>query len=322
MRQALIVLCILSVGCLSPSPGQGNVADDQAASQAIWETLDTAPEGRTELAATWFDGRIHVVGGFTGSIAATGGHLAFDPTTGAWETLPSLPVPVHHHALAVQDGLLLAIGGYHGIPFIATDEVWGYQPGGPAWLPLPPLPVARGAHQAVNVGNEIVVLGGIGQDGQPVLQVDILESGTRREGAPMPAGREHFAAGLVGDEVVVAMGRVGGFDTNMATAAAYNVTTHTWRELASGPTARGGVGGTTWGGRLVVVGGEGNQGTFTEVEAWGPNGWESLAPLPEGRHGLGVVTHEGTLYAIMGGPEPNLSVSDSVYALAVATGPK
>jgi non-specific serine/threonine protein kinase len=43
--------------------------------------------------------------------------------------------------------------------------------------------------------------------------------------------------------------------------------------------------------------------------------WRRLPDLPTPRHGLGVVALDGRVYAIAGGPQPGLFVSDANESL-------
>ena len=66
------------------------------------------------------------------------------------------------------------------------------------------------------------------------------------------------------------------------------------------------------GDRVYVFGGEGADGTFRENEAYDParDAWQSMAPMPTARHGLGSAVAEGRIYVISGGPAPGGSFSD------------
>jgi hypothetical protein len=72
---------------------------------------------------------------------------------------------------------------------------------------------------------------------------------------------------------------------------------------------------------VVVVGGEGPRGTFPQVEGYdvAAGRWRVLPRDPAPRHGLGVAALDGRLYAMLGGPTPGLSASDTALALALAS---
>jgi len=74
------------------------------------------------------------------------------------------------------------------------------------------------------------------------------------------------------------------------------------------PTGRSGIAGAVVKGCLYVFGGEGNpnhpQGVFPQNEAYNPktNTWESLAPMPTPRHGIGAAAIGEKIY-IPGGAD-------------------
>ena len=72
------------------------------------------------------------------------------------------------------------------------------------------------------------------------------------------------------------------------------------------------------GGRIVSVGGEEPDGTIASVYAYdlATRRWAQLADLPTPRHGLGVVALGGRVYAVGGGPQPGLYVSDANESIA------
>ena len=84
------------------------------------------------------------------------------------------------------------------------------------------------------------------------------------------------------------------------------------------PTPRGGIDATGIGNRVFAVGGEEQSGTFEEVEVYDAElaSWATMPPLPTPRHGLGVATLDGELYAASGGPEPGATYSDVLEILS------
>lgn len=78
------------------------------------------------------------------------------------------------------------------------------------------------------------------------------------------------------------------------------------------PTPRAGLGAALVDGQILVVGGETTDRTFNETEAFDPRlgGWTTLAPMPAGRHGVGVVAVDA-LYVEAGGRAPGYAFSAS-----------
>jgi hypothetical protein len=72
------------------------------------------------------------------------------------------------------------------------------------------------------------------------------------------------------------------------------------------PTARSVITSQVLFGNIFVLGGESEEGTFSENEAYNPetDNWVIMKPMPKGQHGLGSAVHEDQLHVITGGPNP------------------
>ena len=82
------------------------------------------------------------------------------------------------------------------------------------------------------------------------------------------------------------------------------------------PTKRGGVAAFPWPALGdCLVGGEGPNGTFGDVECVDAELVRTLPGLGVPRHGLGAAVIDGTAYVVLGGPQPGLTASDVVEAL-------
>jgi N-acetylneuraminic acid mutarotase len=107
----------------------------------------------------------------------------------------------------------------------------------------------------------------------------------------MPTGRDHLAAAAIDGIFYAVGGRAGAlFDV----LEAYDPASRAWTPLAPMPTARGGLAGTAFAGRLFTFGGEGNpvdpNGIFAQVEVYDPgsNTWDALPDMLTPRHGMGA----------------------------------
>jgi hypothetical protein len=130
--------------------------------------------------------------------------------------------------------------------------------------------------------------------------------------------REHLAAASDGDGTTFLLGgRRGGLGGNRSTVDI--VSGGAPMRLGELPTARGGV-AAFWAPGLgaCLVGGESPNGTNSEVECIDAEGTTVVLPgLAVPRHGLGAAVADGHAYALLGGPEPGLFVSDAVELLAL-----
>lgn len=303
--------------------------DDEGAADELAETLGGLPvdawtliepslEARTEVAAAAYLDRVWAVGGFGADSTARSEVLIYHPAFDEWESGPPLPQPLHHTAVVARGNELLVVGGYVEDGFDRpTDAVWRFDPTTGQWSEGPSLPEPRAAGAAAFDGQRVVYGGGVGPDG---LTGDVwaLEGEGWRQLGRLAQPREHLAAASDGDgRVWLLAGRTGGLDTNLATVdlvADGSITT-----IGELPSARGGLAGFYHPDvGACGVGGENPTTAHREVECIDADGSTSiLPPLQEPRHGLGAAVIDDAAYAVMGGAEPGLVVSDTVEALSL-----
>jgi hypothetical protein len=122
----------------------------------------------------------------------------------------------------------------------------------------------------------------------------------------MPTARDHLGVAALDGKVHAVAGRFGSFARNSGVHEVYDPASDTWTTGPPLPTPRSGVAAAVVGGRMVVLGGEGPDGTFPENEAYDPAGraWASWAGMPTARHGIGAAVVDGVLYVPTGGPTP------------------
>ena len=310
----LALVVVLEPGRVGIVPGlPGRTADP---SEPGWVLGAPAPIALTEVAAAAHDGRVWVVGGMDADGRAVDRALIYDPATDSWADGPPLPEAVHH-AVLVSDGFyLLLIGGYVGGGSGApTDAVWRLQDGG-QWLPDRPLPEARAAGAAAWTGQGQVMYGGGVGPGGVSAEVFVQEDHGWRVLTSLSQPREHLAATSLGAGSVTFLGgRVGGLDGNLGTVDLVSAEGVVGR-TEDMTTARGGIAAfSTTDLGDCVVGGEGPEGTFGAVECIGAIHRTTLPGLTVPRHGLGAVVVDGRAYALLGGRQPGLTVSDVVEVL-------
>jgi non-specific serine/threonine protein kinase len=282
-----------------------------------WTTGAPLAVARTEVAAASLRGEIVVAGGFL----ATGGNSrrvdAYAPGPNAWRRLADLPVSVDHAAATSWRGEVVVVGGY-GSDRRPIRAAWSFD--GTSWrlLPRPPEARAAAAAAATSAG-KLYVVGGRTDTGlaRDMLVLDLRTKRWSR--APGPTPREHLAATSLRGLVYVLGGRRAGYDTNVALVEVFDPAARRWRRLPPIPSPRGGTGAAAIAGRVVSIGGEEPAGTIATVFAYdvAKRRWSPLPDLPTPRHGLGVVALQGRVWAIAGGPEPGLTVSGAVEALAL-----
>jgi N-acetylneuraminic acid mutarotase len=169
------------------------------------------------------------------------------------------------------------------------------------WETRAPLPVARTEVSAAVVGNEIVVLGGLTEDGGASPRVDAYSPArdTWRRLPDLPLGVHHSTAVGASGELYV----LGGYTAAGTTLrSAFVLRRGAWRRLARMPFPRAAAGAALAGRRIVVAGGIG-EGRRLAKNALsfdlGTARWSVVAgPTP--REHLGVTALSGTMYAVGG----------------------
>ena len=110
--------------------------------QQRWFARPSMPTPRAGLAAATSPGRVHVLGGFSGTADALTTHEVYEPADDAWSK--AAPLPTARGTLAAvtgPDGLIYAIGGYDGNNPVAT--VHAYDPTSDKWIAKAALNTAR-----------------------------------------------------------------------------------------------------------------------------------------------------------------------------------
>ena len=136
----------------------------------------------------------------------------------------------------------------------------------------------------------------------------------------LPEGRHHAGIATLNGVLYV----VGGFSKSMfsvwkavSTVYRYDPSTREWTTLAPMPTARGGLGVTTYKGELYAIGGYDGDTNPSVVEVFNPNSnsWRAAASLPTPRDHLAVVTVGERIYVI--GGRPNLDYRRNMATVEV-----
>ncbi len=303
-------------------PGQTGAAPSAQATQSAramsWSRIADIPTPRSEVAATLFNGRIYVIGGFGGPRVVE----RYDPSTDRWERQPDLPIGVDHPMAAALNGPnagVFVMGGTSG--GAATARAFRLAPDASSWEEIAPMPSARAAGAAVAragggptdlLSPQIYVVGGASSAG---LQAStfMYDSLLKRweTFADIPTPRDHLAAAWLGDRLCAVGGRTLSMSRNLPALECFlppslSATSGTWERLTAAPTARGGVGAAVVGDRLFFIGGEAPQGTFKEVDIYDSvaKSWSRGPDLPTARHGIGVVAFGTMIFVLTGGPTP------------------
>ena len=295
------------------------------AAALAWAPLPDASLARTEVAAARVGGSIYVVGGFRADGQALRAVERYDIRRRRWQRVRPMPIPLNHAVAVTYRDKLYVSGGYESNQSLAGPSrvLLRFNPRTRRWRRLPPAPTPRAAHAAAVIRGRLYVAGGANDSGS-LRSMEIYDFARRRWSAgpdfPGPA-RNHTTGIASGGRFYVLAGRDA---ENHTTAERYDPRRRTWEPLPDMRTPRGGIASVRLpDGRIVVFGGERltgpDQRTIPEVEMFDPRTrrWSSLPDMRTPRHGLGGAALGYRVFALEGGPQPRLAVSDAVEFLEV-----
>lgn len=130
-----------------------------------WSVARGLPTPRQHLGVARYQARIYAVGGRIGGLRSNLDDVErYNPATGRWTRLPSLPTRRGGLAAAgTSNGLIVAAGGE--APGGTFDEVEAFVVSRRRWRSLPRLPTARHGLGVVALGRRVFVLAGGPQPG-------------------------------------------------------------------------------------------------------------------------------------------------------------
>jgi hypothetical protein len=165
-----------------------------------WEQLPGGPpmQGMNLVA---IDGRIYRIGGMSprnkpGAPTdnySTADNARFDPATGKWEALPSLPEPRSSHDVVVIGNRIIVTGGWaiHGkrTDWADTLAILDLSAKSPAWTSAKQ-PFRRRALMAATLDGKMYVIGGFDEKNEIVRDVAIYDPATNAwsQGPQLPDG--------------------------------------------------------------------------------------------------------------------------------------
>ena len=299
-----------------------------------WEPSTPFPMPMEEPVGAVVNGKLYIIQGLTdGGFQPMGVVYVFDPATKAWTKKGQMPEPyVHHGMTTAVNGKIYVFGGFmrpgKNLAWQPVANAWEYSPDTDSWKAIAPLPTKRGAGTAVVSNGKIYVIGGatilpgatdpaIRFDGKPHdMCVGTNEeydpkTNSWRSRAPMPTARNHFLGAEVNGKMYAIGGRLGSTfvtrSSNTDINEEYDVAQDLWTTKAQMPTARSGVGGGVYRGKIYVGGGEFQNdkimAAYRAFEAYDPasNTWDqSLPRMRIPRHGFAGAVIGDQLHFVAG----------------------
>lgn len=247
-----------------------------------WTTGAAAPMEIHHFQAVEYDGKVYVVGAWTGGFPAEEGidHvLIYDPAADQWTTGPEIPEDRRRGAagaVVYNDQIYVVAGnrGGHGPHATAVGWLDRFDPQEGTWEELPSAPRGRDHFQATVVDGKLYAAAGRTSDVEgfidsTIAEVDVYdfasETWTTLSGSPIPTERAGTAAVAVGDYVVVTGGE--GFGQTWGQTEALNTTSGTWQLIGTNVQSRHGTQMIHYDGKLWIAGGSGGQGGGPELVA-------------------------------------------------------
>jgi N-acetylneuraminic acid mutarotase len=295
-RSAGIALVFaLAAGAQAQSP--------PASGQGHWTTKAPLPSTWTEIVSVATGGKLYA---FSAGFPEKCETLEYDPAADRWRNRSPMPIGMDHVGAVVLDGKIYIIGGFtKNRHQDVSSNVFVYDPATDGWRALAPLPSARGSVAVAALNGKIHAFGGRKNETDVVPTHEVYDPATNSWSAapPLPRGRDHMAAVTVDGKIHVVGGRFGANEDMTGLHDIFDPATNGFSSGPLMPTPRGGGSGTFYRGLIVYLGGEDDVRTYKENEAFDVSSgrWVALAPMPEGRHGLGVSAIGDTLYVAGGG---------------------
>src|SRR6185436_12519980 len=162
-------------------------------------------------------------------------------------------------------------------------------------------------HAVVSTGDAIYAIGGTGEGGAPVLDVERFDGTSWRDETKLPGdGLNAPAAVAIGPRIFV----IGGFKTttNVPTSDVliYDTRSHSWSNAAPLNAPRGGHAAAVLDGKIHVISGGNSRSTLADHSEYNPatNKWAERAALSRSKGSPAAVAFDGTLYSIGGRSGP------------------
>ena len=234
-----------------------------------WQRVSEMPTPRAYPMSTVVDGRIYVLGGYSGNFNTLRVVEVYDPKNDTWEQKQDMPSTRLWCGVEAVDESIYVIGGgvlnrEPGAPG-RLDLVEVYDPKNDTWDKLAKMSTKREGLGAAVVSNRIYAIGGFGWPengifGGPYLKViEAYNPRTNewRKKTDMLEERLNFATVVIAEKIYLIAGwhLQKGLPTNLATVDVYDPKTGEWSDIPPLPTPITPLGAAGVDGKIYVFGG-------------------------------------------------------------------
>ncbi len=234
--------------------------------------------------------------------------------TSRWSTSLALPEPLSQMAASSFENSLYLIGGKTNQG--TSGQTLRYNPAAARWESRAAKPTPVSSAQAAVIGEKIYLPGGRLADGKPsdVLEIYDIRKDLWTKGTNLPAARSDYALAASEGKLYL----FGGWDGQEYSSAVYSYDPQSdlWSIRSSLPGKIGQAAAAALEDRVYLMGGTDGQQALTGAWVYYPerdvnqgNPWEKLAPLPNGRYGMGAASLVNGIY-ILGGLGSGSSSAD------------
>jgi len=231
----------------------------------------------------------------------------YHPETNQWTVGSIPPIEMHHFQPVVYQNEIYVLGAMTG-PYpgeMPIPNIYIYNPVMDEWRMGDPIPEDRkrgGAGVSVQ-GDNIYLTCGIrdGHRGDHKSWMDVyhVPTGKWKKLTDAPRPRDHFQTAIINGKLYAAAGRTtissdNPFKNTIRELDIYDIASDSWTTAdAILPTPRAGNAVVVHGDELLVFGGESffQQSAHPELESYNTTTkqWRTLAEIPRGRHGTGII---------------------------------
>jgi N-acetylneuraminic acid mutarotase len=304
----------------------GSSATPAAAPALQWSTKASMPTPRLDAGAATVNGRIYVIGGFSGStLAAT---EEYDPATDTWTPKANMPTPRRAPVVASVNNRIYAIGGMsypnridQVLYTYVTEE---YDPAANTWTAKAPMPIGNAVNSVL--GNRFIAGAAVNgriyitvfnNSGLPPMfstfEYDPAADAWDIGKAPVPFGHSQYTVTSLNGILYALNG-----DTSGASSfAEYSPATDTWTVKASPlrNLSQARLIAVPVKNKLYAVGGSGSSDVYDAVQEYDPatNTWTIQASVPIPRHSAATAELGGNVYAFGGSLFPERIVIGSTF---------
>lgn len=239
----------------------------------------------------------------------------FNPQTGTWMSLSSLPFAVSKHGVAVTGQNILYLAGGEYPDGSASKAAWRFDPAMNSWSEMAPMNIARSELGLATLDGFIYAVGG--WEGTTRLgSIERYDPSTNRWEfvQSLKVQLTSPAVASMNGLLYVAGGAIMDDGDGMDLVQRYDPKTDVWTELAPMLIPRSGAVASVLNGHLYVMGGwHASSENTSKVECYDPekNVWEHRKPMKERRYKPGVAVLGKNIY-VCGGEESWDKHHDSV----------